>query len=49
MEYGSHFTPEGHEFASRRLLGLINAAIPTLPAPDTTASATVGKVLGTTN
>jgi hypothetical protein len=49
IQYGSHFTPEGHEFASRRLLGLINAAIGTPPVRDTTASATVGRALGTTN
>jgi GDSL-like lipase/acylhydrolase family protein len=49
LEYGSHFTPEGHEFASRRLLGLINATIATPTASDATARATVGKVSGTTN
>jgi hypothetical protein len=49
MQYGSHFTPEGHEFASRRLLGLIDAATGTPPGPETTASATVGRTLGSTN
>jgi GDSL-like Lipase/Acylhydrolase family len=49
IQYGSHFTPEGHEFTSRRLLGLINAALGTPRGPDTTARATVGRVLGTTN
>jgi hypothetical protein len=49
MEHGSHFTPEGHEFASRRLLGLINATIAAPPGADATASATVGRTFGTTN
>jgi hypothetical protein len=49
IEYGSHFTPEGHEFASRRLLGLIDATIAAPSGAETTASATVGRSLGSTN
>jgi hypothetical protein len=26
-QYGSHFTPEGHKFAARRLLGLLDATV----------------------
>jgi hypothetical protein len=27
IKYGSHFTPEGHEFAARRMLDLFNTAV----------------------
>ena len=27
IKYGNHFTPEGHEFAARRMLDLFNAAV----------------------
>ena len=43
IEYGSHFTPEGHELASRRLLDLIDATIAAPSAAETAASATVGR------
>src|SRR5262249_44643494 len=49
IQYGSHFTPEGHQFASRRLLDLINATVAAPSGPETTASATVGRTLGSTN
>jgi lysophospholipase L1-like esterase len=49
IEHGSHFTPEGHEFASRRLFDLINATVGAPQHPDATASATVGRVSGTTD
>ena len=49
IEYGSHFTPEGHEFASRRLLDLISATIAAPSGAETTASATVGRTSGSTN
>jgi hypothetical protein len=48
-EYGSHFTPEGHELASRRLLDLIGTTIAAPSGVETTASATVGRTLGSTN
>jgi hypothetical protein len=49
IEYGSHFTPEGHELASRRLLDLIGTTIAAPSGVETTASATVGRTLGSTN
>jgi len=49
IEYGSHFTPEGHELASRRLLDLIDATIAAPSAAETAASATVGRTLGSTD
>ena len=49
MQYGSHFTPEGHQFASLRLLGLINTTVAAPSDPETTASATVGRVVRTAN
>ena len=49
IEYGSHFTPEGHELASRRLLDLIGTTVAAPSGAETTASATVGRTLGSTN
>jgi hypothetical protein len=48
-EYGSHFTPEGHELASRRLLDLIGTTVAGPSGAETTASATVGRTSGSTN
>jgi len=49
IEFGSHFTPEGHQFASDRLLDLISATVAAPSGAQTTASATVGRTLGSTN
>ena len=49
IQYGSHFTPEGHELASRRLLDLIGTTIAAPSGAETTASATVGRTVGSTN
>ncbi len=35
-QYGSHFTPEGHEFAARRILDLLNATVRVAQGQSTT-------------
>jgi len=35
-QFGAHFTPEGHEFATRRLFGLLNESVRTTQYPSAT-------------
>jgi hypothetical protein len=47
IDYGAHFTPEGHEFAARRMLDLFNASLRVAqdqpgPAKGDAAAGTVG-------
>jgi hypothetical protein len=45
VEYG-HFTPEGHAFAARRLLGLLDATVRVGQNPPTLANDDAGRTVG---